>query len=107
MAGVGLEIADVEDLRPHYPPTLLHWVRRLEAQKDRAIALVGDACYRVWRMYMAGMAMAFDQGRLSVDQVLAYKPGPAGMAARPWTRAYQYLPETMVYEALRLDWRTT
>jgi cyclopropane-fatty-acyl-phospholipid synthase len=27
IAGAGLEILDMEDLRPHYPRTLLHWVR--------------------------------------------------------------------------------
>jgi cyclopropane-fatty-acyl-phospholipid synthase len=24
VAGIGLELLDIEDLRPHYPPTLLH-----------------------------------------------------------------------------------
>ena len=31
IAGTGLDLVGIEDLRPHYPPTLLHWVRRLEA----------------------------------------------------------------------------
>jgi cyclopropane-fatty-acyl-phospholipid synthase len=90
IAGAGLEILDVEDLRPHYPPTLLHWVRRLEQAREAAIAAAGIARYRIWRMYMAGMAHAFDRAWLSVCQTLAQKPSPGGPASRPWTRAYQY-----------------
>lgn len=33
----GFEILDVEALRPHYARTLLHWAKRLEAQKDESI----------------------------------------------------------------------
>jgi cyclopropane-fatty-acyl-phospholipid synthase len=93
VAGAGLEILDVEDLRPHYPPTLVHWVRRLEAARDAAIAAAGVERYRIWRMYMAGMAYAFDRGWLSVCQTLAQKPLADGPAPRPWTRRHQYLPD--------------
>ncbi len=89
-AGAGLEILDVEDLRPHYPPTLLHWVRRLEQARDAAIAAAGVERYRIWRMYMAGMAHAFDRGWLTVCQTLTQKPLPGGPAPRPWTRDCQY-----------------
>lgn len=104
IAGPGLEILDVEDLRPHYPPTLLHWVRRLEAARDRAIATAGEERYRIWRMYMASMACAFDRGWLSVYQVLAQKHLASGMAPRPWTRCYQYLPVAPVRFTKALDW---
>ena len=90
LSGARLEIADVEDLRAHYPPTLLHWVRRLDAKREQAIAAGGEQRYRIWRMYMAGMAHAFDSGLLSVAQVLAYKPHADRLARRPWTRDYQY-----------------
>jgi cyclopropane-fatty-acyl-phospholipid synthase len=90
IAGSGLEITDVEDLRPHYPPTLLHWLRRLEASRDEVIRIAGEQRYRIWRMYLAGMAYAFDHGLLSVAQVLACKADQTGRAARPWTREYQY-----------------
>ena len=89
-AAAGLEILDVEDLRPHYPKTLLHWVRRLEDRREAAIAAAGEERYRIWRMYMAGMAYAFDRGFLSVAQLAAVKPLAGGPAPRPWTRAYQY-----------------
>jgi len=99
IAGSGLEITDVEDLRPHYPPTLLHWLRRLEASRDEVIRIAGEQRYRIWRMYLAGMAYAFDRGLLSVAQVLACKADRAGMAARPRTREYQYetgAPATLI-----------
>jgi cyclopropane-fatty-acyl-phospholipid synthase len=86
----GLEPVDIEDLRPHYAQTLLHWVRRLEARKQRAVAAAGAERYRIWRIYLAGMAYAFDRGWLSVAQILAYKSKSGRPAERPWTRAYQY-----------------
>jgi len=94
-----LEILDVEDLRPHYPQTLMHWVRRLEAARDAAIAAAGPERYRIWRLYTAGMAHAFDRGWLSLAQVLAMKPLLSGPAPRLWTRQYQYVPEAS--EALK------
>ena len=81
-----MELADVEDLRPHYAQTLIRWVELLEARRDEAIAAAGAGRYRIWRVYLAGMAHAFDRGWLSVARVLAYKPAIHGMAPRPWTR---------------------
>lgn len=105
IAGAGLEILDLEDLRPHYSPTLLHWVRRLEAERDRAIEAAGTQRYRIWRMYMAGMAYAFDRGWLSVCQVLVQKNLTGGMTPRPWTRRYQYTPDAPTPLSSELDWR--
>lgn len=107
IAGSGLEVTDMEDLRPHYPQTLLRWVRRLEANRDEAVRIAGEKRYRIWRMYMAGMAYAFDRGMLTVAQVLAVKPGPDGVAARPWTRGYQYGPNEDAALATGLDWGNT
>ncbi|HJU16166.1 MAG TPA: class I SAM-dependent methyltransferase [Stellaceae bacterium] len=108
VAGAGLEILDVEDLRPHYPQTLVRWLARLEARREEAIAAAGAERYRIWRMYMAGMAHAFDRGWLSVCQTLAQKPAEGGMAARPWTRRYQYEDEAGAAAPLSraLDWGT-
>lgn len=104
ITGSGLEILDMEDLRPHYPPTLLHWVSRLEAAREAAIAAAGIERYRIWRIYMAAMAYAFDCGFLSVCQTLAQKPLTDGPAPRPWTRAYQYRAETAPPASRRIDW---
>jgi len=104
IAGAGLEPLDFEDLRPHYPRTLLHWVRRLEANAAAAIEAAGAERYRIWRMYMAGMAYAFDAGWLGLAQVLAVRPAGGRPAPRPWTRRYQYDPAAAVPHAGPLDW---
>lgn len=90
IARSGLETVDVEDLRPHYARTLLLWVQRLEERREEVIKAGGIERYRVWRIYLAGMAHAFDRGWLSVVQVLAYRKQEGLPASRPWSRAYQY-----------------
>ncbi|MBI3937198.1 MAG: class I SAM-dependent methyltransferase [Betaproteobacteria bacterium] len=90
MAAQGLECWDVESLRPHYANTLWHWVERLEAKRDAAVALVGEKLYRIWRIYMAGSAHAFERGWMSVFQVLAGKPLANGALGLPLTREYIY-----------------
>lgn len=71
MERTGFEICDVEALRPHYAMTLRHWVSRLESQQKEAIAHVGEAAYRVWRLYMAACALQFEHGAIGVYQILA------------------------------------
>jgi len=103
MAGARLDILDVESLRPHYALTLRHWVSRLEEKRAAAIATAGPERYRIWRIFMAGCAHAFDTGLLDLHQVLAAKRLPDGPAPRPWTRAYQYEAGSPAM-AGRLDW---
>lgn len=90
MSAQGLECWDVESLRPHYARTLWHWVERLEANRAAALAAAGEKLYRVWRIYLAGSAHAFERGWLSVYQVLAGKPLANGTLALPGTRDYIY-----------------
>jgi len=90
MAEQGLESWDVESLRQHYARTLWHWVERLEGNAERALAYVGEKKYRVWRIYMAGSAHAFERGWMSIYQVLGGKPLPNGRLAVPSTREYMY-----------------
>jgi cyclopropane-fatty-acyl-phospholipid synthase len=75
MEQAGLEIHDVEGLRPHYARTLRDWVARLEAARAEALALVGEARYRVWRLYMAACALQFETGATGVHQILASRRG--------------------------------
>ena len=86
MAAQGLECQDVEGLRPHYARTLWHWVERLEANADAARALAGERLFRIWRIYMAGSAHAFERGWMSIYQVLAGKPTAGGALEVPLTR---------------------
>jgi cyclopropane-fatty-acyl-phospholipid synthase len=90
MAEQGLEVIDAEALREHYAKTLWHWCERLEANADAARAEVGEEKYRVWRIYLAGSAHAFDRGWLSLWQLLAGKPLPDGRLPHPLTRDYMY-----------------
>jgi cyclopropane-fatty-acyl-phospholipid synthase len=83
------EIADVEALRPHYALTLRHWVRRLEGRHALARRLVGEATYRVWRLYMAACALQFDRGDIGLYQILAVKRR-SGVYPLPQTRAHLY-----------------
>lgn len=85
-----LECLDAENLRPHYARTLWHWVHRLEAQAGRAIELIGQEKYRIWRIYMAGSAHAFDRGWLELWQVLAGKAIDATQPNYPFRRDYMY-----------------
>jgi cyclopropane-fatty-acyl-phospholipid synthase len=86
----GLEILDAEALRPHYSRTLWSWADRLEAQADAARAEVGEERFRVWRIYLAGAAHAFDRGWLSLFQILAGKSRADGGLSHPLTREYMY-----------------
>jgi len=90
MASEHLECLDVESLRPHYAKTLWHWVERLDARKDEARALVGEKNYRIWRIYMAGYALAFERSWVSVYQVLAGRRLANGALRAPLTREYMY-----------------
>jgi cyclopropane-fatty-acyl-phospholipid synthase len=82
----GFESRDAESLREHYALTLRHWVRRLEANRDEALRLAGDATYRVWRLYMSASAHQFATGRINVEQLLLAKPLKSGASRLPLTR---------------------
>ena len=86
----GLECWDVECLRPHYARTLWHWVDRLEAHAEQAKEIVGEEKYRVWQIYMAGSAHAFERGWMSIFQILGGKPLPNGKMLYPLTREHIY-----------------
>ena len=90
LSRAGLEVADAEDLGAHYARTLRLWTQRFEARRDEAIRAAGAERCRIWAMYLAGMACAFERGWLSNVQVLAFKRAEHGNGVRPWTRDYQY-----------------
>jgi cyclopropane-fatty-acyl-phospholipid synthase len=83
----GFEVRDVQALREHYARTLRAWVANLEAQWSRAVRLTSSGRARVWRLYMAASALAFEQGRIGVNQVLAVKTRRDGVSGMPSTRA--------------------
>ncbi|WP_454722326.1 MULTISPECIES: class I SAM-dependent methyltransferase [Cupriavidus] len=85
----GLEATDVELMRNHYNQTLRHWADNFEAQGDTIRAMVGEKKYRIWRVYLAGCAHAFDTDQMSIYQVVCHKAGLPSQSL-PWSRRYIY-----------------
>jgi len=83
MERAGFEVRDAESLREHYVKTLHAWVANLEAGWDDAVAMVGMARARIWRLYMAGCANRFAEGAISVHQVLGVATDDAGNSFMP------------------------
>ena len=83
----GFEVRDVHMLREHYGRTLRAWVANLEANWPAAVELTSPGRARVWRLYMAASALAFEQARIGVNQILAVKDHRDGAADMPPTRS--------------------
>ncbi len=79
----GFEVRDVESLREHYALTLRRWVANLEADWARAVTLTSPGRARVWQLYMAASALAFERNRIGVNQVLAVRTPESGAAGLP------------------------
>jgi cyclopropane-fatty-acyl-phospholipid synthase len=86
LEGAGFEVRDVHALREHYGRTLRAWVENLEADWSTAVRLTTPGRTRVWRLYMAASALAFEQARIGVNQILAVKPLRDGTSHMPATR---------------------
>jgi cyclopropane-fatty-acyl-phospholipid synthase len=73
----GFEVIGVEAMREHYGRTIRAWLENFEANLPAITTILTAEQVRVWRLYLAGGALAFEQGRMGVDQILAVKPqGP-------------------------------
>ncbi|MEO6017908.1 MAG: class I SAM-dependent methyltransferase [Polaromonas sp.] len=111
MARAGLEMLDTENLRPHYARTLWDWSNALEQKLDEARAILtadggaerAEKTLRAYRLYLAGSAMSFEEGWISLHQMLATKPttgdqpnpGPKGTrTVYPFNRGYMYSQRT-------------
>ncbi|MES2483170.1 MAG: class I SAM-dependent methyltransferase [Pseudomonadota bacterium] len=101
----GLEMVDTENLRPHYARTLWAWSDALESQLDRALEILQATAperamqiLRAYRLYLAGCAMSFERGWISLHQMLATRPDGAmhsgalrgAQSAYPFSRDYIY-----------------
>lgn len=93
MAEAGLEPVDVESLRQHYARTAQLWAEALERNREEAIRIAGEKRYRIWAVYLQGSAFGFQEGWMTIHQVLAVKQGGAAMNSLPATRDYMYLSE--------------
>jgi cyclopropane-fatty-acyl-phospholipid synthase len=63
------------------------WYRTFEDNWDRVVEMVGEEVARVWRLYLVGGALAFEEGRMGVDQILMVKPSRDGRSGLPRTRS--------------------
>jgi cyclopropane-fatty-acyl-phospholipid synthase len=78
----GLEMVDVENLRPHYARTLWAWSDALESRLEEAQRILETTAgerdagkvLRAYRLYLAGCAMTFERGWIGLHQVLATRP---------------------------------
>jgi len=85
----GMEPVDVENLRRHYQRTTQLWSKAFEAHSAGIRPLVDEQRWRIWRIYLAGCAWAFEHDEVALFQVLCR---PAGLGARtlPWSRRWMY-----------------
>ncbi|MFJ4716468.1 class I SAM-dependent methyltransferase [Streptomyces sp. NPDC088785] len=90
LESAGLEVRSTESLREHYVRTVAAWHRTLEERWSDVVALVGEETARVWRLYLVGGGLAFDERRMGVDQILAVRPTVDGHAAMPATERDWY-----------------
>lgn len=85
----GLEAFDVENLRRHYARTCALWSQGFEARADALRGMVDEKTWRIWRVYLAGCARAFEHDEIALYQVLCR---PAGRSSQelPWSRRWLY-----------------
>ena len=90
----GFEVRHEENLREHYAMTLAGWCANLDAHWDEAVAEVGEGTARVWRLYMAGSRLGFEQNAIQLHQMLGVKLAAGGSARMPlrpdWEPARQF-----------------
>jgi cyclopropane-fatty-acyl-phospholipid synthase len=85
----GLESLDAENLRRHYAHTCTLWAENFERNSARIRALVDERRYRIWRVYLAGCAHAFQHDWIALYQVVCGKSArDAGQLG--WSRRYMY-----------------
>ena len=76
----GFEVIAVEAMRDHYVRTIRAWLDNFEQNLPAVEAILSAEQVRVWRLYLAGGALAFEEGRMGVDQILAVRRDPARRA---------------------------
>lgn len=89
----GIEAFDVENLRRHYAKTCGIWADNFERNAEAIRKTVDDRRFRIWRIYLAGCAYAFEQDWVALYQVVCHRAG-RNAATLPWSRRYMYAPQT-------------
>jgi len=86
----GFEVRDVESWREHYGLTSGFWCKRLTANREKAIELVGLERYNMWVLYLGGVSLGFTAGNMHICQAVGVKRQKKGSSGMPPTRAYLY-----------------
>jgi len=74
----GFEVIGVQAMREHYVRTIRAWLDNFEENLPAIKDILSEEQIRVWRLYLAGGALAFEEGRMGVDQILAVRRDQAG-----------------------------
>jgi cyclopropane-fatty-acyl-phospholipid synthase len=85
----GLEAFDMENLRRHYQRTTQLWSEAFEANTACIKPLLDEKRWRIWRIYLAGCALAFENDEVALYQVLC-RPAGQGTKGLPWSRNWMY-----------------
>lgn len=83
MHDVGFEVRHEENLREHYARTLTGWSANLEEHWDEAVAEVGEARARTWRLYLVGSRIGFERNQIQLHQALCAKLDADGRSHAP------------------------
>jgi cyclopropane-fatty-acyl-phospholipid synthase len=86
MEDAGLEVLDVENLRPHYARTTREWADRLWARREEAVAIAGERAWRTFVAYLAAASVAFEAGWIGLHQVVAQGAGAPDDGRLPMLR---------------------
>lgn len=73
LESAGFDVREVESLREHQARTLRAWLDNLEAHWSSAPEDLPPSRLRVWQLYLAVSALAFEAGRIGVHQVAAVR----------------------------------
>ena len=85
----GFEVHDIEAWREHYARTTHLWHDRLLANQVAGDREVGASKTRLWLIYLAGVSIGFERGRIGIFQTLASKRR-RGASGVPLSRADLY-----------------
>ena len=84
----GFEVIGVEAMRDHYVRTIRAWLDNFEQNQPAIKEILSEQQILLWRLYLAGGALAFEEGRMGVDQILAVRRAPecpvSGLPAGPF-----------------------
>lgn len=68
-------IEDIQNIGPHYDPTLMAWYHNFEQSWPKYQERYGDRFYRMWRYYLLSSAGGFRSRQTQLWQIVFTKPG--------------------------------